>query len=82
MATRERLIEVTRLDRLIPGGPSGELHERERVLEMLGVLKIQAPRSVWRRAAEGHRVSFRELSERSARRTAILWAGDSENVSS
>jgi hypothetical protein len=80
--TRERLIKLARIGRMIPGGPTGELHERERLLEMLGIPRIFAPRAVFRRAVEGHKVSFRDLRERSTRRRAILWGGDSENVSS
>lgn len=77
MTRRERLIEAARIGRMMPGGLSGELAERERVLEMLGVPKVQAPRAV--ATASSTRVSFRELRERSAKRRAILWGGDSEN---
>ena len=77
MTKRKRLIEAARIDRMMLGGPTGELHERERVLEMLGVPKIQAPRAVVR--ASSTRVIFLELRERSAKRRAILWGGDSEN---
>jgi hypothetical protein len=80
MTKRERLIEAARLGSMMPGGPTGELWERARVLEMMGVVRIQAPRAVSRRAVEGKRFSFAELARRSSNRRAILWPGDSENV--
>ena len=70
MTKRERLIEAARIGRMMPGGPTGELHERERVLETLGIARIQAPRAVVR--ASNTKVSFRELRERSQRRREIL----------
>jgi hypothetical protein len=75
---RERLIELARLSRLIPGGPTGELHERERVLAMIGISILRAPRAVV--MASNRRVSFRDLRERSAKRKAILWASASVNA--
>ncbi len=72
MTKRKRALELARSSKSMPGGPTGELHERERVLELIGVQKIQAPRAVWRRSREGHMVSFRALRERSAKRAAAL----------
>jgi hypothetical protein len=45
----------------MPGGPSGELVERERVLDLMGVARIQAPRAVFMRASEGKRLNFGRL---------------------
>ena len=72
MTKRERFIAAARLRRRMPGGISGELYEREQVLEMLGVTRIYAPKAVFRRAVEGHSYNLRELKERSAKRAAIF----------
>jgi hypothetical protein len=75
MTKRERLIELARIGRMIPGGPTGELHERERVLAMLGIPAISI-RPFFKKYGRvvASSASFRKLRERSAKRR-VLWTG-------
>ena len=49
MTRRERLIEAARIGQRMPGGPTGRLHERERMLAELGIEQLVAPRRVYLR---------------------------------
>jgi hypothetical protein len=74
MTRRERSIKAANLGRRIPGGPSGEFAEREQVLKMMGVSRIQATRKIFLLASEGAMLDLAELKERSARRAkAFGW---------
>ena len=81
MTKRERLIETARIGRMMPGGPSAELRERERVLAMLGIpaIRIHPLFKKYGRVIAPPS-SFKELRERSAKRKAILWDGDLEGA--
>jgi hypothetical protein len=73
MTKREKLIEMARQARRMPGGPTGFLHERERALEELGIKHFVASGSVKRWLRRSGRLIYHDSPEAAALRAA--WFG-------
>ena len=73
VATRAELIELARAARAMPGGPTGQLYERERALEELGIKKLVAPEGAYLLIRRTRGLCYPEPPETSALRAP--WFG-------